>query len=149
MNKKYITLLNKRIEKLDESEFDLEAWKSATISTMEGFLPETDPRIKKIDQLKIDYSSWALRDATSKYNPTETCKKKGKEILQAIIDELEIEAEMQEEATSVMSILERYFAKATLDSIEDSNTADDIFKILKKEKKESLAKALSGILTVN
>lgn len=148
MNKKYTALLGKRIEKLDEPDFDLEAWKSATISTMEGFLPQSDARIKKINDLKVDYSSWALRDATSKYNPTETCKKKGKEILQAVIDELEIEAEEEESATSVIGILSNHLPKASVKAIESSRDQQELVKILKKEKKDSLANALAEILSV-
>jgi hypothetical protein len=148
MNQKYIALLTKRIEKLEEKDFDLEAWKSATVSTMEGFMKESDPRIKKINELKIDYSSWALRDATSKYNPEETCKKKGKEILQAIIDELEIESEMQGEAVSILEILEKHLDKKTIQSLDETEDTETVLSILKREKKESLAKALSEILSV-
>ena len=90
MKENYIKLIAKRIEHLDGPEFDLEAWKGGTVSVIERIFGEGDPRIKKIADLKIDYSSWALRDATSTYNPTETCKKKGKEILSTLIEEIDL-----------------------------------------------------------
>ncbi len=87
---KYIAILQKQIEKLKDPDFDLEAWKSAAQSRLSSIFGENDSRIKQINELKIDYSSWALRDSHSGYKPIETCKKKGKEIIESLIDEIEI-----------------------------------------------------------
>ncbi|NQZ76135.1 MAG: hypothetical protein HRT61_08500 [Ekhidna sp.] len=90
MKTQYIKLLKKQIEKLELESFDLEAWKTSTISVLHRIFGETDPRAKQIDHLKIDYSSWALRDSDSNYKPIETAKRKGKEVLITAIDEIEI-----------------------------------------------------------
>lgn len=87
---KYTKFLKNQISKLDLEDFDLEAWKSATVAALERIYDKTDPKIRQIEQLKIDYSSWALRDSNANYKPVETCKKKGREVLQTAIDELEI-----------------------------------------------------------
>ena len=90
MKDKFIKLLERQIERLELSDFDLEAWKAGTVSALTRVFNESDARIAQIENLKIDYSSWALRDSNSKYNPVETCKKKGKSILETAIDELSI-----------------------------------------------------------
>ena len=90
MKEQYIALLSKQIEKLENEDFDLEAWKTSAITVLHRIFGETDPRAKHIDQLKIDYSSWALRDSNAKYKPVETAKRKGKEILQTAIEEIDL-----------------------------------------------------------
>ncbi len=37
----------------------------------------------------FDFGSWALRDASSSHNPVISCKKQGREIIEAAINELE------------------------------------------------------------
>jgi len=90
MKSKYTKLLEKQVVKLEDEHFDLEAWKTSAITVLHRIFGETDPRAKQIDQLKIDYSSWALRDSNSNYKPVETAKKKGREILHTAIEEIEI-----------------------------------------------------------
>jgi len=90
MKSQYIKLLRKQISKLEEEDFDLEAWKTSAIAVLQRIFGENDLRSKQIDQLKIDYSSWALRDSNSHYKPVETAKRKGQEILKTAIEEIEI-----------------------------------------------------------
>ena len=90
MKSKQVKLLQNQINKLTSDSFDLEAWKSATEACLIRVFGNTDSRIQQIRELKIDYGSWALRDAQGDYNPLKTCKKKGEEILLSAIDEIEI-----------------------------------------------------------
>ncbi len=90
MKSQYIKLLKKQIEKLEYDDFDLEAWKTSAITVLHRIFGETDSRAKQIDQLKIDYSSWMLRDSNSTYKPIETAKLKGREIIRIAIEEIEI-----------------------------------------------------------
>ena len=90
MKSQYIKLLKKQISKLEEENFDLEAWKTSAIAVLHRVFGDTDSRAKQIDQLKIDYSSWALRDSNSNYKPVETAKRKGKEVLNTAIEEIEL-----------------------------------------------------------
>ncbi|MEM6830162.1 MAG: hypothetical protein AAGA66_00675 [Bacteroidota bacterium] len=90
MNAQYIQLLTRQIEKLENEDFDLEAWKTGSVAVVQRIFGETDPRAKQIDQLKIDYSSWALRDSNAHYKPIETAKRKGKEVLLTAIEEIEL-----------------------------------------------------------
>ena len=90
MKSQYIKLLKKQITKLEDDSFDLEAWKTSAITVLHRIFGEQDLRAKQIENLKIDYSSWALRDSNSNYKPIETAKLKGKEVLNTAIDEIEI-----------------------------------------------------------
>jgi DNA-binding ferritin-like protein (Dps family) len=102
MKSQYIKLLKKQITKLEDESFDLEAWKTSAISVLQRIFGETDPRAKQIDNLKIDYSSWALRDSNANYKPVETAKLKGKEILNTAIDEIEIFGAPENQAAKVL-----------------------------------------------
>lgn len=89
-SKKALQLIDKHISKLEVEPFDLEAWKSGALSLLEMLFDSTHPSITQIKALKVDYSSWALRDATAKYNPIATCKLMGKELLENAKDEIEL-----------------------------------------------------------
>ena len=83
-----IELLSHHAEKINEKDFDLDAWKSTAITLVTKIFGNEDPRIASIDGLKIDYGSWALRDASSKYDPVATCKRKARDIMELSIVEL-------------------------------------------------------------
>ncbi|CAD5268742.1 MULTISPECIES: hypothetical protein [unclassified Imperialibacter] len=88
--KKLIAVFKKLEDKLNEKEFDLEAWKASAVSLFSRTFGATDSKIKQIHDLKIDYSSWALRDAPSTYHPLDSCKKLGREVVLSAIDEIEL-----------------------------------------------------------
>lgn len=104
MKSQYIKLLKKQISKLEEESFDLEAWKTSAITVLQRIFGEGDIRAKQVDQLKIDYSSWALRDSNANYKPVETAKLKGKEILNTAIDEIEIFGGPENHAAEVQGL---------------------------------------------
>ena len=85
---KEIKLLEEQIKKLNSKDFDLDAWKQYTIILLGRIFGEGNQKIKEINKIDYDYSSWALRDTTGKTSYIDTCKKLGKEILEASIDEL-------------------------------------------------------------
>lgn len=89
MPKKEIELLKAQIDKLNAKGFDLEAWKKYTIIILARIFGDNTQKIRQIENIEYDYSSWSLRDTTGSNSYLDTCKKLGKEILQASIDELE------------------------------------------------------------
>lgn len=102
MKAQYIKLLKKQVSKLDEASFDLEAWKTSAIAVLHRIFGESDLRTKQIENLKIDYSSWALRDSNANYKPIETAKLKGREILNTAIDEIDIFGTPENHAMDVL-----------------------------------------------
>ena len=85
---KEVELLKAQIDKLDNRDFDLEAWKQYTVVLLARIFGENNPKVKQIEKIEYDFSSWSLRDTTGKSAYLETCKKLGREVLQASVDEL-------------------------------------------------------------
>lgn len=85
---KEIELLKNQIDKLYAKDFDLEAWKQYTIVLLARIFGPDNQKIKQIEKIEYDFSSWALRDTSGKNSYMDTCKSLGKEIMTASIDEL-------------------------------------------------------------
>jgi len=89
MKDQYITLLRKQIEKLESKEFDLDSWKDSTILVLDRIFGKDSEKIKRITEIHYDLSSWSLRDTLGTSAHFDTCKKKGREILEVCIMEIE------------------------------------------------------------
>jgi len=91
MAEQEIVLLKEQIERLGEEKFDLEAWKNRTVIFLERIFGKESPRLKMIQNLHYDYSSWSLRDtyAGGSAKDKDPVRIQAKEILEAIIAELE------------------------------------------------------------
>lgn len=143
MVKKYLKLIDKQIAKLDNEDFDLEAWKSSAAYILKMIFGSDDSKIKEIEGLKIDYSSWALRDASSTYRPEEMCKKKGREIMEIAKDELDLNGVKSKDAELMVrlkeQLTEQQFEKLTK-SEEDSKA------VLKSLNKDQLIKLLMPLI---
>jgi hypothetical protein len=90
MLERQIELLGQQIEKLDEKNFDLQAWKKHTIILLEGIFGSENQKIKQIENIEYEYNSWSLRDTTGFSAYLDSCKKLGREVLQASIEQLEM-----------------------------------------------------------
>ncbi|MDT8393118.1 MAG: hypothetical protein RQ761_04705 [Bacteroidales bacterium] len=89
MVKKEIAILKNQIERLDVKDFDLEAWKKFTIVMLARIFGDTSEKIRQIERIEYDYSSWSLRDTSGSSSYLESCKKLGRKILEASVEELE------------------------------------------------------------
>lgn len=144
MKKQVIKLLHQQIDQLEQPEFDLEAWKSATMTILERIFGTSNEKLKLIGQLKIDYSSWALRDSNAKYKPVESCKNQGKAILKASIDEIETFGLPLE---NPKSILEKYLDGAEVKTL--LSNAGNKAKVLSGLKKKDLEKLVLNLLELS
>lgn len=142
MTKKFMQLIQRQIDKLKQDDFDLDAWKAGTTTILQRVLGESTPHIKQIDSLKIDYSSWALRDSNSSYNPIETCKKKGKAILESAMEEIEIFGAEEKEKETAFSKLSEILKKEEIKSLQEGDRS----KVLTGMKKEKLIKMIDQLL---
>lgn len=130
MNNPHTALLKKQIKKLDSPDFDLEAWKVSTHLLLGNVFGAFDQKTITIRDLKIDYSSMMLRDSNANYKPMETCKKKGREVLELAIDELE------------MAIV----PETALKKLINSGDKNALLAYLKKQKKEYLIELMMEML---
>lgn len=133
-------LITKQITKLDLAEFDLEAWKSGALYILKMIFGADDPKLTEIDNLKIDYSSWALRDSSASYKPIETAKKKGREIMEIALDELQLL-----DATSELTTREKLLIKFLDDKQQEqyrTGSAEEKKKVLQSLKKDQLIELL-------
>ncbi|MEM8894098.1 MAG: hypothetical protein AAGC88_05940 [Bacteroidota bacterium] len=156
-SKKALQLLDKQIAKLDEEPFDLEAWKSGAQSLLELLFGDKHSAIGQIKALKVDYSSWALRDATSKYNPLVTCKQMGKALLENAKDEIELlglpsekdsNDEPQIAAVKLTSVELKKISKA-LESKPKDKRQDELIKAMSKWKSERVKEILGHLIASN
>ncbi|AQX51846.1 hypothetical protein [Elizabethkingia anophelis] len=90
MIEKQIELIKRQISKLDDDDFDINAWKSSTTVILGRIFGETYPGIKEINKIQYKSGGIATTNASSFWNNLESCIKQGKDILEACITELEI-----------------------------------------------------------
>ncbi|MCF6170228.1 MAG: hypothetical protein L3J66_04525 [Bacteroidales bacterium] len=90
MAQKEIKLLEQQISRLSNTGFDLEAWKKYTIIVLARIFGSNDEKIRQVEQLESEFSSWSLRDASGNKSYEERTKKLAKEILTAAIDEIKV-----------------------------------------------------------
>ncbi|MCF6342481.1 MAG: hypothetical protein L3J31_06720, partial [Bacteroidales bacterium] len=64
MAQKEIKLLEQQISRLSNTGFDLEAWKKYTIIVLARIFGSNDEKIRQVEQLESEFSSWSLRDAS-------------------------------------------------------------------------------------
>ena len=64
MSEKEIQLLEQQIEKLDTKDFDLQAWKKYTIVILARIFGNKNEKIRLVEKLDYEFSSWSLRDAS-------------------------------------------------------------------------------------
>ncbi len=150
MLKKEIQLLEQQIKRLDEKHFDLEAWKKYTIVILARIFGPQDEKIRQIEKLEFEFTSWSLRDASGNESYEEGTKKLAREILQAAIDELNIfglPEKKEEEDQSGRAKQE--FLNILLDEMKGSQVKQ-LKSILssrenKEEKHRKIRELLSGI----
>jgi len=159
---KEISLLKAQMDKLDQKDFDLEAWKQYTVVLLSRIFGAGNPKIEQVEKIEYDYSSWSLRDTSGKSAYLETCKKLGREILQASIDELEAfgvpSGKVDDSAIStdaIISALEEELKVSQIRQLTEIISSDKKPAIKKKEiqtliksfEKGFAEKVLTGILS--
>ncbi len=95
MSENKIEILQKQIDKLENKSFDLEAWKKHTIILLEAIFGTGSQKVKQIENIEYEYNSWSLRDTSGYSAYLDSCKKLGREVLEASIEELQMKGEPQ------------------------------------------------------
>ena len=143
MVEKYINSLNKQIERLNAKDFDLEAWKSSTIVLLERIFGRDSQKITQIENVKFDFGSWSLRDSSAGRTPLDSCKMRGKEILEIAIEELEDFGIPEENKTLVgnsvvLEALENELKGSQFKQLKNLLISDESFERKKNQLKETL-----------
>lgn len=154
MPEREIELLRQQLEKLNQKSFDLEAWKNQTLIFLNRIFGTTHPVVKMVLDLKYDYSSWNLRDATGNEKSSDPVKMQAREILGAAVLELEtlgLPAKALEQERARQLLQQELTGKQwrDLEEILGNKTerqTEQIREKLSQLSKEQLAEILTGIL---
>ena len=133
-----IEILQKQLTALKEKDFDLEAWKKGAIARLSNIYPEDHIYLSQLKEIKIDYSSWALRDSDANYKPVDSCKKIGKTIIEAVIDDLTVFGMPQDRERSEKGVLLGKVEKEKRDAFE---------KLMENPKDKAFHDHLMGLST--
>jgi len=161
MAKKEIQILENQIEKLNVKEFDLEAWKKYTIILIARIFGDNSQKIRQVENINYDYSSWSLRDTSGSSSYLETCKKLGREILEASVEELKIFGlpEKDENANELFDSINislqdelkgsqyRELKQIIIDETNQEKMREKILEALKSYGSEVSIEALASILS--
>ena len=157
MAEKEILLLKDQIEKLYQKKFELEAWKSSTLILIERIFGKDDLKLKMINSLKYDYSSWNMRNtaATGKTSNIDPVLMQAEEIMQAAIAELQtigLPVNIKEKHKLLELLSEELTGKhfkelELLIKNDDTDKEAKIAEILNSLNKEKLVSILVKLLT--
>ena len=89
MSKKEIELIEKQIQNLSEPKFNIDSWKGSTNIVLSRIFGPDCEGIKSINKIKHNAGGMHFGNSSSSWDNVETCKKQGKDILEACISELE------------------------------------------------------------
>lgn len=133
MAEKEITLLKQLVARLDEDKFDLDAWKNRTEIFLERIFGKDSPKLKMIQNLSYDYSSWSLRDTYAGGSAKDPVRIQAREIMEAVITELETLGLPQEkqDLSKVRELLEDELTGRQMREIDALLQSDDEDKIQK------------------
>lgn len=138
MAEKEILLLKEQLASLDDKKFDLEAWKNHTLIFLERIFGKDNSKLKLINELRYDYSSWNLRDtaAAGKTKDKDPVRMQAREILEATILELERLGlpEGEDDQRKVWTLLQDELTGKQVKEIEVLLKSDDKEKIKKTGK---------------
>ncbi|WP_347838318.1 hypothetical protein [uncultured Draconibacterium sp.] len=156
MAEKQIALLQQQLARLDEKKFDLDAWKKHTLIFLERIFGKDNTKLKLIQDLHYDYSSWSLRDtaAAGKTKDKDPVKIQAREILEATILELETLGlpQVEAEQLKVWSLLQDELTGKQVKEIEalvksdDTEKSEKISAILENLEKENLSLLIAKLL---
>jgi hypothetical protein len=156
MAEQEIALIKEQIDRLGDEKFDLEAWKNRTAIFLERIFGKESPRLKMIQNLHYDYSSWSLRDtyAGGSAKDKDPVRIQAKEILEAIIAELESLGLPQEkkEQQKLRELLEDELTGKQVKEIDillnsaDQEKQEKLAEILETLPKESLVAVIAKLL---
>lgn len=149
MNNPEVEILNQLLKAIDQKNFDLSVWKIKTNLLIKKLFGEADDKLKLIDALHYDYSSWSLRDQSGS-KQADAVKEQAKGIIEAAIMELSVSS-----SNEVINELRNDLTGSQLDQLQqlikqtnvDEKALADFFSKISPEVKDRVLARL--ILNTN
>ncbi len=133
-------LLEERLKKLDQRNFDWSAWKKNTMLVLEKIFGHNSLYLKELINTDYHYNSWSLRDTAGSEDPV---KASVRELLQICITDVANRTESQVPATGnkeeILGIIKQFMDNDTLSEltkVAQSNSPS----VVKEEQASSLIK---------
>lgn len=89
ITEKIIKILNGQLEKLDDPEFDFNAWKGSTITILDRAFGRDNSHTEQLEKIEISAGGFGIGDAYHSWDNVDECKAQGREIVRMSIVELE------------------------------------------------------------
>lgn len=93
MNKLKTDTLSQLLETIDQRKFDFDVWKIKASLVIKKLFGESDDKLKLLDALHYDYSSWTLRDQSGS-KKADAVKEQARGIIEAAILEISLDSEV-------------------------------------------------------
>lgn len=122
-----IALLEERLKRLDQKDFDWSAWKKGTLLVLGKVFGKNSLYVKELEKTDYHYNSWSLRDTAGSEDPV---KASVRELLNICITDAEHQQEntpqAKENASSgqIEEIVKQFLDNATLAEIKKVAAGD-------------------------
>ena len=157
MVEKYISILKIQLQKLDEKDFDFEAWKMATVIVLNRIFGPRDVKIRQLENIRVEYgSSWSMRAVSGSFDPVLSARKQGGEIVRVAIEELELYGEevispcgelVDESLSKVLKVDEYRKLEKMLEDTDEMTRSESLTKFFGKLSKDELVMVLTRIVS--
>lgn len=138
--------LSQLLKAIDQKNFDLDVWKIKASLVLKKIFGESDEKLKLLQALHYDYSSWTLRDQSGS-KKADTVKEEARGLVEAAILEIELESKgnpavegLQKELTGAQ--MERLQQLIQQTSVEEKDVVEFISQISPEIKDRVLARLL-------
>lgn len=125
-------LLEERLKKLDQRNFDWAAWKKGTLLVLEKIFGKNSLYVKELTNTDYHYSSWSLRDNAGSDDPV---KSSARELLHICLTDVENRGEEKPgEKTDTQKNDEKDQGQAILQQFLDEATLEELTNIVRSDK---------------
>ena len=125
MNSKETEQLSLLLKSIDQRNFDLDVWKIKATLLIKKVFGEADEKLKLIEALHYDYSSWSLRDQSGS-KQADTIKAQARGIIEAAI--MEISVSSSSSSDQILNEFRKELTGADMDTFQqliDSKNVDE------------------------
>ena len=105
--------LSALLEAIDQKNFDLDVWKIKASIVINKLFGSSDDKLKLLDALHYDYSSWALRDQSGS-KQADAIKEQARGIIEAAM----LEISLEQENHPIIELLQKELTGAEMEKLQ-------------------------------